>query len=79
MYSLFLAAAVLPLMGQSDGAAWAKAVHAGTEAMKRYGNLLLRYARMNNTPTMTMPFITLTLALMGLPPFPSTPGNKQQK
>ncbi|XP_063043440.1 triokinase/FMN cyclase isoform X2 [Engraulis encrasicolus] len=37
LYSLFLAAAVLPLMGQSDGAAWAKAVHAGTEAMKRYG------------------------------------------
>ncbi|XP_041926959.1 triokinase/FMN cyclase [Alosa sapidissima] len=37
LYSLFLAAAALPLMGQSDAASWAKAMHSGTEAMKRYG------------------------------------------
>ncbi|XP_042566337.1 triokinase/FMN cyclase isoform X2 [Clupea harengus] len=37
LYSIFLTAAALPLLGQDDPAAWATAVHAGTEAMKRYG------------------------------------------
>uniref|UniRef100_A0AAY3ZUA0 Triokinase/FMN cyclase n=1 Tax=Denticeps clupeoides TaxID=299321 RepID=A0AAY3ZUA0_9TELE len=37
LYSLFLTAAAVPLKGQSDPAAWAKALQAGTEAMKRYG------------------------------------------
>ncbi|KAL4630225.1 triokinase/FMN cyclase [Arapaima gigas] len=37
LYSLFLTAAAPLLRGCSDPAAWANAVHAGTEAMKRYG------------------------------------------
>lgn len=37
LYCLFLSAAAPHLMQSSDGAAWAKALHAGTEAMKRYG------------------------------------------
>uniref|UniRef100_A0A8C1WNB3 Triokinase/FMN cyclase n=1 Tax=Cyprinus carpio TaxID=7962 RepID=A0A8C1WNB3_CYPCA len=35
LYCLFLSAAAPHLMQSSDGAAWAKALHAGTEAMKR--------------------------------------------
>ncbi|XP_030636245.1 triokinase/FMN cyclase [Chanos chanos] len=37
LYSLFLTAAAPHLKGKSDPATWAKAMHAGTEAMKRYG------------------------------------------
>uniref|UniRef100_A0A8C1MAA4 Triokinase/FMN cyclase n=1 Tax=Cyprinus carpio TaxID=7962 RepID=A0A8C1MAA4_CYPCA len=37
LYCIFLSAAAPHLMQSSDGAAWAKALHAGTEAMKRYG------------------------------------------
>ncbi|KAJ8382151.1 hypothetical protein SKAU_G00029290 [Synaphobranchus kaupii] len=37
LYSLFLTAASPPLLGSSDLAAWADAVHAGTEAMRCYG------------------------------------------
>ncbi|MBN3279444.1 TKFC cyclase, partial [Polyodon spathula] len=37
LYSLFLTAAALPLRTQSTPAAWADALHAGIEAMKRYG------------------------------------------
>ncbi|XDV18915.1 hypothetical protein PO909_024509 [Leuciscus waleckii] len=37
LYCLFLCAAAPYLKQNSDGAAWAKALHAGTEAMKRYG------------------------------------------
>ncbi|XP_048826989.1 triokinase/FMN cyclase [Brienomyrus brachyistius] len=37
LYSLFLTAAATPLSGCSDSAAWADALHAGTEAMRRYG------------------------------------------
>uniref|UniRef100_A0AAY3ZW05 Triokinase/FMN cyclase n=1 Tax=Denticeps clupeoides TaxID=299321 RepID=A0AAY3ZW05_9TELE len=40
LYSLFLTAAAVPLKGQSDPAAWAKALQAGTEAMKRWGDSL---------------------------------------
>ncbi|XP_055053504.1 triokinase/FMN cyclase [Misgurnus anguillicaudatus] len=37
LYCLFLFAAVPHLKESCDGAAWARALHAGTEAMKRYG------------------------------------------
>uniref|UniRef100_A0A671KIE1 Triokinase/FMN cyclase n=1 Tax=Sinocyclocheilus anshuiensis TaxID=1608454 RepID=A0A671KIE1_9TELE len=37
LYCLFLSAAAPHLKQNCDGAAWAKALHAGTEAMKRYG------------------------------------------
>ncbi|MBN3295994.1 TKFC cyclase, partial [Amia calva] len=37
LYSLFLTAAAVPLRGHNDAGAWADAMHAGTEAMKRYG------------------------------------------
>ncbi|KAI1888363.1 hypothetical protein AGOR_G00184230 [Albula goreensis] len=37
LYSLFLTAASPPLKSCSDPSAWAEAVHAGTEAMRRYG------------------------------------------
>ncbi|XP_056607650.1 triokinase/FMN cyclase isoform X1 [Triplophysa dalaica] len=37
LYSLFLSAAVPHLAESCDGTSWAKALHAGTEAMKRYG------------------------------------------
>ncbi|KAJ8392178.1 hypothetical protein AAFF_G00077460 [Aldrovandia affinis] len=37
LYSLFLTAASPSMKGRSDPAAWADAVHAGTEAMRRYG------------------------------------------
>ncbi|XP_061107742.1 triokinase/FMN cyclase isoform X2 [Conger conger] len=37
LYSLFLTAASPLLLGRDDLAAWAEAVHAGTEAMRRYG------------------------------------------
>ncbi|NP_001070098.1 triokinase/FMN cyclase [Danio rerio] len=37
LYCLFLSAAAPHLRQNCDGAAWAKALHAGTEAMKRYG------------------------------------------
>ncbi|XP_024858021.1 triokinase/FMN cyclase isoform X2 [Kryptolebias marmoratus] len=39
LYSLFLAAAAAGHVteGRSDAAAWARAVHAGTQAMRRYG------------------------------------------
>uniref|UniRef100_A0A3P9MHQ3 Triokinase/FMN cyclase n=1 Tax=Oryzias latipes TaxID=8090 RepID=A0A3P9MHQ3_ORYLA len=38
LYSLFLTAAAGHVtQGQSDAAAWARAVHAGTQAMRRYG------------------------------------------
>ncbi|KAI2662864.1 Triokinase/FMN cyclase [Labeo rohita] len=37
LYCLFLSAAAPHLKQNCDGAAWAKALHAGTEAMKKYG------------------------------------------
>ncbi|XP_058876214.1 triokinase/FMN cyclase isoform X3 [Acipenser ruthenus] len=37
LYSLFLTAAALPLRTQSAPATWVDALHAGIEAMKRYG------------------------------------------
>ncbi|XP_052005145.1 triokinase/FMN cyclase isoform X1 [Xyrauchen texanus] len=37
LYCLFLSAAAPHLRECCDGAAWARALHAGTEAMKRYG------------------------------------------
>ncbi|KAJ8008531.1 hypothetical protein DPEC_G00105840 [Dallia pectoralis] len=37
LYSLFLTAAAVPLRDSSQPAAWATAMHAGTEAIRRYG------------------------------------------